>query len=253
MVGSDLGMRFLLSRAMLWLATTAVMPGLKSCAPACVVAQGLSPAAMHAQAPAARPPAADLAAALQQKYDAIRDFSADFMHTYEGGVLRKRVSERGTLLIKKPGKMRWTYTSPEEKVFVSDGVKLYSHIPRDRQVIVSSVPQEDEASTPALFLTGKGNLLRDFTAAYTDVEGAPAGTSALAFTPREPQREYEWLTLVFNRGTLTLRMLATADRQGGQSTFTFTNLKENAGLSDNVFAFTIPRGTDVITETPVSR
>jgi outer membrane lipoprotein carrier protein len=156
-------------------------------------------------------------------------------------------------LVKKPGKMRWTYTSPEEKVFVSDGVKLYSHIPRDRQVIVSSVPGEDEASTPALFLTGKGSLLRDFTAAYTEVPGAPAGAYALTFTPREPQREYEWLTLVVDPGTLKLLMLVTADRQGGRSTFTFTNLKENVGLSDKVFAFTIPRGTDVITDTSLSR
>ena len=41
------------------------------------------------------------------------------------------------MLVKKPGKMRWEYTAPEQKVFVSDGVKIYSYIPQDKQVIVS--------------------------------------------------------------------------------------------------------------------
>src|SRR5438552_16712705 len=85
----------------------------------------------------AEPTAAELAQSLQRKYDGIRDFSADFVHVYRGGVLRKLLTEKGRLLIKKPGKMRWTYTAPEQKVFVSDGVKLYSYIPQDKQVIVT--------------------------------------------------------------------------------------------------------------------
>src|SRR5207237_5836483 len=108
--------------------------------------------------------APELARALQKKYDTIKDFSADFVHAYEGGVLRKPITERGRLLVKKPGKMRWDYTSPEQKQFVSDGVKMYSYIPQDKQVIVSSVPRDDQAATPALFLAGKGSLTRDFTA-----------------------------------------------------------------------------------------
>src|SRR4030095_10877560 len=104
----------------------------------------------------AEPSPADLAQALQKKDDAIRDFSADFVHIYKGGVLRKQLTEKGHLLIKKPGKMRWDYTAPEAKQFVSAGTKVYSYIPADKQVIVGTVPQGDTASTPALFLTGKG-------------------------------------------------------------------------------------------------
>src|ERR687896_98051 len=69
----------------------------------------------------------DVATALQRKYDTVKDFSADFVHTYRGGVLNKQLTERGRLIIKKPGRMRWEYRSPEEKLFVSDGVKLYSY------------------------------------------------------------------------------------------------------------------------------
>src|SRR5882724_9057172 len=106
--------------------------------------------------------APELASALQRKYDGIKDFSADFTHAYEGGVLRKKITERGHLLVKKPGKMRWDYTAPEPKQFVSDGSKMYSYIPQDKQVIVASVPPDNEAPTPALFLAGKGSFTRDF-------------------------------------------------------------------------------------------
>src|SRR6266851_7629059 len=97
---------------------------------------------------AANQTAPELAAALQKKIDGIKDFSTDFTHTYEGGVLRKQITERGHLLVKKPGKMRWDYTTPEPKQFVSDGVKMYSYMPQDKQVIVASVPPDEDAPTP---------------------------------------------------------------------------------------------------------
>ena len=49
-----------------------------------------------------------------------------------------------------------------------------------------------------------------------------------------------------NRETHAISMLAADDRQGGRSAFTFANVKENTGLTDKVFEFSIPRGADVI-------
>ena len=191
--------------------------------------------------------AAELAQALQRKYDGIKDFSADFSHAYEGGVLHKQITERGHLLVKKPGKMRWDYAAPEQKQFVSDGVKMYSYIPLDKQVIVTSVPPDDEATTPTLFLTGKGNLVRDFTASLADAPpGMPAGSRTLRLVPKARQRDYDWLMLVVDPASLGIRGLVTVDAQGGKSSFSFTNLKENVGLADKEFAFKIPRGVDVI-------
>jgi len=191
--------------------------------------------------------AAGLARALQKKYDAIRDFSSDFVHTYEGGVLRKKVTERGRLLVKKPGRMRWEYTAPEEKLFVSDGTKMYSYLPQDKQVVVSPIPQDDQATTPTLFLAGKGNLIRDFTPSATDLPaGMPSGCRALKLIPKTSQRDYDWLILVVEPESLSIRGLVTADPQGGKSTFNFDNLKENIGVADKEFAFKIPRGVDVV-------
>jgi outer membrane lipoprotein carrier protein len=197
---------------------------------------------------AAETTAPELAAALQRKYDGIKDFSADFSHDYEGGVLHKKITERGRLLVKKPGKMRWDYAQPEPKQFVSDGVKMYSYIPEDKQVIVAAVPADDEAPTPTLFLAGKGNVTRDFTPSLVDAPpGMPAGSRALKLVPKSRQRDYDWLVLVLDPATLAIRGLLTVDEQGGRSSFSFTNLKENVGLADKEFAFKIPRGVDVVT------
>jgi outer membrane lipoprotein carrier protein len=201
---------------------------------------------------AAEPTAAELADALQRKYDGIKGFTTDFAYTYRGGVLNRQLSERGQLLVKKPGKMRWDYTAPEKKLFVSDGVKIYYYIPADRQVIVSDMPPGDQAASPALFLAGKGNLRRDFSASLAELPaGAPAGSQALKLIPKAPQPDYDWLLIVVEPVTLTLRGLVYGDPQGGTSSFFFTNLKENAGLSDKEFDFKPPRGVDVVTGSSV--
>ena len=193
--------------------------------------------------------AAELAVSLQKKYDTVRDFSADFVHSYRSGALRKQLTEKGHLLIKKPGKMRWEYTSPEQKLFVSDGVKIYSYIPQDKQVVVSHVPTDDTASAPGLFLAGKGNLVRDFTATLTEVPpGMPAGTQALKLVPRKAQPDYDWIVLLVDQTSLGLRGLMSTDAQGGTSTFSFANLKENVNPADKEFAFQMPRGVDVVTD-----
>ncbi len=203
----------------------------------------LAPLGLDAQS---RPAPEALAQSLQQRYQGIRDFSADFVHSYRGGVLRTQTQERGTVSVKKPGRMRWVYTAPEKKEFVADGQKVYSYIPQDKQVIVTDVPPDNQATTPALFLAGKGDIGRDFRAAYA--ENAAPGTVALKLTPRETEPEYEYLVVAVDPATLQIRALTTRDRQGGESTLTFTNLKENQGIADREFAFRIPRGVDVITD-----
>lgn len=191
--------------------------------------------------------ASALAAALQKRYATVRDFSADFVHAYRGGVLRTQAVERGQVTIKKPGKMRWEYTSPERKLFVSDGVRIYAYVPEDRQVTISAVPANDAATTSVLFLTGRGNLTRDFVPSLDTSMDIPPGTVALKLVPRQPEAEYDWLVLVVDGESLQILQLVTADAQGGRSTFVFSNLRENTNPADRTFVFTIPRGVDVIT------
>ena len=147
---------------------------------------------LSASGRAADPTPADLTQSLQRKYDAVKDFSADFVHTYQGGVLKKRLTEKGTVLIKKPGRMRWDYTTPEKKQFVSDGAKIYFYIPSDKQVIVSAVPPDAEATTPFLFLAGKGRLTTEFTPSFVDLPAdLPAGSRRAR--AKIGQQDYDWL------------------------------------------------------------
>jgi outer membrane lipoprotein-sorting protein len=64
--------------------------------------------------------------------------------------------------------------------------------------------------------------------------------------PKARQRDYDWLTLVVDPASLDIRGLQTIDAQGGKSSFSFANLKENVGIADKEFAFKIPRGVDVV-------
>jgi outer membrane lipoprotein carrier protein len=205
-----------------------------------LVAYLVAPSFLQAQA---KPTADALAKSLQQRYQGITDFTADFSQSYRGGVLRTQTVEQGSVSVKKPGRMRWVYLKPEKKEFVSNGQKMYLYIPQDRQVVVSDV-NSDASSTSSLFLAGKGDISRDFTAAYID--SPLQGTLALKLTPRRRQPDYDYLVVAIDPVSLQIRGLVTRDTQGGDSTLTFTNLKENQRISDKVFDFRIPRGVDVV-------
>jgi outer membrane lipoprotein carrier protein len=200
----------------------------------------------RASAQSGKESAEQLAARIQARYDTIRDFEADFVQSYQGGLLRTRTTEQGTVAIKRPGRMRWVYTKPERKEFVSNGAQVYSYLPRDKQVIVSPMPTGEE-TTPALFLTGRGHLVRDFNVSFADVPGAAPGTLGLKLVPRKGDPEFDWLMIAVHPSTLQIQQLVALDKQGGQSSFAFTNMKENRNLSDKTFEFQIPRGVDVIT------
>ena len=207
------------------------------------LAAGLVSRPLEAQAPAA----ADVVRKVQARYDAVADFEGRFTQTYEGGVLRTKTTEQGTLVIKRPGRMKWTYTSPEKKEFVSNGTKVYAYFPADRQVIVSNAPTGAD-TTPALFLTGRANLVRDFEASAMALPGAPAGLLGLKLVARKPDPDFEWLAIGVDPASYQIVMLVALDRQGGRSTFTFADLKENRRPPDSLFEFRIPRGVDVITQ-----
>lgn len=211
---------------------------------ALAAALGLWAAAAPTHGQTTAPAPGDLARQLQARYAGIRDFRADFTQTVRGGVLRSVTTEqRGEVLIRKPGRMRWTYKAPHHQIMVADGSRLYLYNASDRTGITSPMPTGDDLSAAVLFLTGRGDLVRDFTAAMPAAQ--PAGEWVLTLTPRVPQDDFASLTLAVDRGTLAFRGFAWTDHQGGANTMRFTNLRENVGLTDREFVFTFPKGTHV--------
>ena len=140
--------------------------------------------------------------------------------------------------------------SPERKEFVSNGAKIYAYLPADRQVIVSPAPDAAPTTTPALFLTGQANLARDFDASSMTVPGAAPGLLGLKLVARKPDPDFEWLAIGVDPMTFQIQHLVALDRQGGRSTFTFTNLKENRRPSDNTLRVPHSKGVDVVTNDP---
>ena len=197
--------------------------------------------ALSAQTPQA-PDA--LARALQERYRKVTDFTADFVQTSRGGAL-PTTSPRaeGTVAVKKPGRMRWIYKKPQRQEIVSNGVTLYWYFPDDKEVQKADVPRDDQATTSMLFLAGKGDIVRDFTA--SSAQSSVAGAIGLKLTPRQTDSEFEYLVLSLDPATLQIRALTTRDSQGSDNTIEFRNLKENARVSDSVFEFKPPPGVVV--------
>lgn len=191
------------------------------------------------------PAPAALARSLQQRYASIRDFRATFTQSVRGGVLKTLTTEqRGEVKIKKPGRMRWTYGPPDRNVFVSDGTRVYFYSPGDQTVHTSAVPTGSDMSAAVLFLTGTGNLERDFTPAMPATH--PAGEWQITLTPRVRQDEFATLTLWVDRGSLAFTAFSWTDHGGAQNTIRFSNMRENVNLKDTEFVFEIPKGARVV-------
>jgi outer membrane lipoprotein carrier protein len=188
------------------------------------------------------PPAAELARRIQARYNTITDFTADFAQTYKYELMRQTSVERGDLKVKKPNRMRWTYTTPTRKEFVADGTTFYQHYPRDKFVQVTPLPKAGDAPLALLFLAGRGDLTRDFTPSMPATQ--PANEWQLLLTPNKRQDDYSTLTIIVRRDTLDLSGLILVDDAGTQ-TFLFTKFQANRGLKDGDFVFVIPKGTEI--------
>ena len=188
-------------------------------------------------------PSSPAAEALARRVDArakgVRDRTARFVQSYPSGILGREVVERGTLAIKKPGRMRWEYKEPEKKLFVSDGKQFFFYVPADRQVIVKE--QAGEQGIPSFLLAGQG-ILDQFE---VFPEPALAGRERLRLVPRKADQEVERIFLDVD-AEARVRAIEVWDVQGGHSRYQFEDVKENVGVPDGQFRFEIPRGVEVV-------
>lgn len=187
-----------------------------------------------------------LAQQVEKRYATIQSFTADFVQTYTGGAFNKQRRSEGTVVVKKPGKMRWEFRQPERdrQVIVSDGVKIHLYSVEDNVLQISSVPADDDAPTAMLFLAGRGNLVRDFVVSNTP--SPQAGLSAVKLTPRQSESDYEFLVLLLDPGSLQIREIHTRDLQGAEVRLSFSNIKENVSVADRTFTFTPPKGAQIL-------
>src|SRR5438309_5495854 len=107
----------------------------------------------------ALPKVNSVARQVDARYNHLQTLTADFTEIYQGSGVER--TESGTLWLKKPGKMRWEYRSPKEKLFVTDGKSAWFYLPGDKQVRKSGVRKLDDLRSPLAFLLGKTRLEKE--------------------------------------------------------------------------------------------
>ena len=100
-----------------------------------------------------------MAAAVDAHYNHLRTLQAEFTELYSGSGMER--TESGTLWLKKPGKMRWEYRSPKEKLFVSDGKDAWFYVPQDGQARKEAAKKLEDVRSPLAFLLGKTKLEKE--------------------------------------------------------------------------------------------
>jgi len=181
---------------------------------------------------------------LQEKYEKLESFSAEFDQIFLSRVLQMK--ESGIVMMKKPGKMYWEYQQPTSKFFVADGQRSYFYVPRDRQVIVSELDLS-EIQTPLLFLLGKGNIQENFHIELEVKEEAlePVNT-LIKLVPKQPQGEFSFLILEVNSSTFLIRRLVVVEPIGNRNEYILSHFKENIAIPDKQFDFKVPAGVELL-------
>jgi outer membrane lipoprotein carrier protein len=99
----------------------------------------------------------DVVKAVETRYHSSHTLKAVFLERYNEGRLTAR-AESGTAYFSRPGRMRWEYESPEQKLFLTDGKTTWFYVPADRTVSRISMKESSDWRTPLALLTGKANL-----------------------------------------------------------------------------------------------
>lgn len=183
---------------------------------------------------------------VQKKYDGAADFRAAFNQTLTNAAFKRRTSSTGEVLLKKPGRMRWNYKTPETKTYVSDGDVLWLYEPEDKQAFKQEL-KGSQLPAALAFLTGKGKLAEEFD--ITPANQPPVGTSrdyVLALSPKQAQAQVKSLLFVVDPETFFVRETFIVDAQGNTNDILFSDVKINVHLPESTFHFAPPAGVRII-------
>lgn len=197
---------------------------------------------------ASKPDVQVLVERLQAHYDALDGFEAEFTQRYERKILRRAIEESGRVIVKKPGRMRWEYRAPEEKLFVTDGSRSYFYIPLEKQVMVSHHPEGAMGmaeGSPFELLAGRSRMTDSF-AFFTSDAPATRGGTMLHLIPTTRHEEFEDVEVEIDPETGELLRVVLIDAQRNRTEFIFENLQRNLNLPESLFQFTIPSGVEVV-------
>ncbi|MBZ5648836.1 MAG: outer membrane lipoprotein chaperone LolA [Acidobacteriia bacterium] len=181
---------------------------------------------------------------VDRRYNRLSTLTTDFTETYKGAGMQR--TESGTLALKKPGKMRWDYLQPREKLFVTDGKKAYFYVPGEPQARQAPMKKLDDLRSPLRYLLGKTRLQKEFEGlTLADVVPAQAGDVVLQGVPRGMADRVRRVLLEVGPDGSIHRIVAE-EVDGSTTEFCFSNQREDVALPDAKFQFHVPPGVEII-------
>ena len=197
--------------------------------------------------PAAAQSLDDVVREIEAVYGRMTDLRADFTQTAFNKSLNQTIPARGTVYLKKGGKLRWEYTEPTPQEIISDGKKLWVYTPTLNQANVADAP-EALAGPAGSFLAGLGRLRTEFQVRFLN----PAqpkdaeGNWALDLTPKQPLPTLTRLILSVDPKGWEIRKAVVHDQFENTVTMRFTKMAVNSGLPDRTFTFVAPKGVVIV-------
>jgi outer membrane lipoprotein carrier protein len=187
----------------------------------------------------------EIARKVDERYNHLRSMQAQFTEIYRGTGIER--TESGTLWLKKPGKMRWQYRSPREKLFLSDGKDAWFYVPGDRQVRKGPVKNLDDLRSPLAFLLGKTRLEKELQglSLAPDVSPLRAGDLVLRGVPKAMANRVSQVLLEITPDSRIARILIE-EVDGSTTEYQFSDQEENIAVNDQRFQFSPPPGVEVI-------
>ncbi len=188
-------------------------------------------------------PATEVLDRLQARYDGVRDFRADFVQTSLVASIGREDVSSGSVVVQRPGRMRWKYDEPDPLVIVLDGESLRIYNPGDRQLQIAPVASGAISPTALSFLLGDGVLSKIFGA--LSIAESKRAEIGLKLIPREDSG-FEYLELWLDPASYQLRESVLVDLFGNRTRVRFGAIEENAGVEEEVFSIRVPDDTEVI-------
>ena len=149
--------------------------------------------------------------------------------------------ESGSVIFGTLPMMRWTYTKPEEKVFVFDGNQSWFYVAADKQVTVSTLDDRRKSELPFLLIGDPAARERLFVVN----ESARGGSVVVSLQPRSASGSIRNITLTIAPNTHLIQQLQYSDREGNRTVFEFSGFHRRA-MSPDLFHFTPPPGVEVV-------
>jgi len=186
-----------------------------------------------------------IAAAVDAHYNHLRSLQAEFTEVYRGSGMER--TESGTLWLKKPGKMRWEYRSPKEKLFVSNGQDAWFYVPDDRQARKESAKKLEDVRSPLAFLLGKTKLEKELRGLSLAPDIAPlaAEDTVLRGVPVALADQISEIVLEISPDNRIVRLIVQGV-DGAATEYRFAEQKEDVAVADGRFDFKVPAGTEVV-------